>query len=178
MTQTLEAYADTLIPGQKRFPTDVAIAGVVSGAGAVQGGAIEMLKFAPVGLEPALPGLALLINLYAVAYAISQKIVLHLAVPPFVELDFPSRTALLSQDARPGRAKPVRVLWARCRLFHRVPHGRFPSNGGRNPATAIPVWRRSAFRLPIPTECGASRSSHTGASSRRRIRDSQCDNPA
>jgi hypothetical protein len=102
MTQTLEAYADTLIPGQKRFPTDVAIAGVVSGAGAVQGGAIEMLKFAPVGFEPALPGLALLINLYAVAYAISQKIVLHLAVPPLVELDFPSRTALLSKMLDPG----------------------------------------------------------------------------
>ncbi len=32
MTQTLEAFADTLIPGEKRFPADQAIAGVVSGA--------------------------------------------------------------------------------------------------------------------------------------------------
>ncbi|HTR62746.1 MAG TPA: DUF5987 family protein, partial [Candidatus Binataceae bacterium] len=39
-TLTLEAYADTLIPGEKRFPDDVAIAGVVTGPGAVQGGAI------------------------------------------------------------------------------------------------------------------------------------------
>ena len=35
-TLTLEAYADTLIPGEKRFPGDVAIAGVVTGPGAVQ----------------------------------------------------------------------------------------------------------------------------------------------
>ena len=58
MTQTLEAFADTLIPGEKRFPADRAIAGVVSGAGAVQAGAIEMMNFPPVGFQPALPGLA------------------------------------------------------------------------------------------------------------------------
>jgi enediyne biosynthesis protein E8 len=103
MTQTLEAFADTLIPGQKRFPTDVAIAGVVSGAGAVQGGAIEMLNFPPVGLQSSLPGLALAINVLAVLYALSNKILLQLQVPPLVELDFPSRTALLSQMLDPAQ---------------------------------------------------------------------------
>ncbi|MGO9604333.1 MAG: DUF5987 family protein [Candidatus Binataceae bacterium] len=97
MTQTLEAYADTLIPGQKRFPGDRAIAGVVSGAGAVQAGAIEMLNFPPVGLQPALPFLALGINVQAVLYAVFHGIVLDLTVPPFVALDFDSRTALLVQ---------------------------------------------------------------------------------
>jgi enediyne biosynthesis protein E8 len=97
MTQTLEAYADTLIPGEKRFPADRAIAGVVSGAGAVQAGAIEMMNFAPVGLQPALAGLALSINLHALLYAVIHKIVLDLTVPPFVGLDFASRTALLVQ---------------------------------------------------------------------------------
>jgi enediyne biosynthesis protein E8 len=95
MTQTLEAYADTLIPGEKRFPGDRAIAGVVSGAGAVQGGAIEMLNFPPVGLQPALPGLAFTINLLAFGYAVIHGIVLDPTVPPFVALDFASRTALL-----------------------------------------------------------------------------------
>jgi enediyne biosynthesis protein E8 len=95
MTQTLEAYADTLIPGQKRFPGDRAIAGVVSGAGAVQAGAIEMMNFPPVGLEAALPLLALSINVNAVVYAVINKITLDLTVPPFVSLDFASRTALL-----------------------------------------------------------------------------------
>ena len=97
MTQTLEAYADTLIPGEKRFPADRAIAGVVSGAGAVQAGAIEMMNFAPLGFQPALPLLALGINVQAVAYALFNGIVLDPTVPPFVSLDFASRTALLVQ---------------------------------------------------------------------------------
>ena len=97
MTQTLEAFADTLIPGEKRFPADRAIAGVVSGAGAVQAGAIEMMNFPPVGFAPALPAVAFLLNLHAFAYAATHRIVLSLTVPPFVELDFASRTALLVQ---------------------------------------------------------------------------------
>ena len=94
MTQTLEAFADTMIPGEKRFPTDRAIAGVVSGAGAVQAGAIEMMNLAFLG---ALPDLAKGINAFAVLYAIEHGIVLTLTVPPFVELDFASRTDLLVQ---------------------------------------------------------------------------------
>ncbi len=95
MTQTLEAYADTLIPGEKRFPGDRAIAGVVSGAGAVQGGAIEMMNFPPVGFQPVLPLLAFSINVYAFLYALITGIALDQTVPPFVALDFASRTALL-----------------------------------------------------------------------------------
>ena len=95
MTLTLEAFADTLIPGQKRFPADRAIAGVVKGAGAVQGGALRMMNFPPLGVQAALPGLAFTLNLYAFAYAVSHKIKLDLTAPPFVELDFASRTALL-----------------------------------------------------------------------------------
>ena len=95
MTQTLEAYADTLIPGEKRSPADRAIAGVVSGAGAVQGGAIEMMNFAPVGFQPVLPLLAFSINVYALLYALLTGIDLDPTVPPFVSLDFASRTALL-----------------------------------------------------------------------------------
>lgn len=94
-TQTLEAFADTLIPGQKRFPKDVAIAGVVKGPGAVQGGALRMMNFPPLGVQAALPGLAFTLNVYAFAYAVNHKITLHLVVPPFVELDFASRTTLL-----------------------------------------------------------------------------------
>lgn len=94
MTQTLEAYADTLIPGEKRFPGDRAIAGVVSGAGAVQAGAIEMMNFPPVGLQSSLKGLADFINVAALAYAVFHGIVVDPTMP-FVELDFASRTALL-----------------------------------------------------------------------------------
>src|SRR3954468_18861768 len=97
VTQTLEAFADTLIPGEKRFPADRAIAGVVSGAGAVQAGALEMMNFPAVGFQAVLPGLALTLNLRALLYAVEHRIVLSLTVPPFVELDFASRTALLVQ---------------------------------------------------------------------------------
>ena len=94
-TQTLEAFSDTLIPGAKRFPRDRAIAGVVSGAGAVQAGAIAMLNFPPVGFQPALPGLALTINVFTLLYALEHRITLSLTVPPIVELDFAARTDLL-----------------------------------------------------------------------------------
>lgn len=92
---TLEAFADTLIPGQKRFPGDRAIAGVVSGPGAVQAGAIEMMNFPPVGLQGALPDFADALNFYAWLYAFFHKIPLDQTVPYFVQLDFASRTGLL-----------------------------------------------------------------------------------
>jgi len=95
VTQTLEAFADTLIPGEKRFPGDRAIAGVVSGAGAVQAGAIEMMNFPAVGFQQGLPFLAVALNSYAVVYASGHGISLDSGVPPFVSLDFASRTALL-----------------------------------------------------------------------------------
>ncbi|HUO05197.1 MAG TPA: DUF5987 family protein [Candidatus Binataceae bacterium] len=101
-TLTLEAYADTLIPGEKRFPDDVAIAGVVTGPGAVQGGAIDMLNFAPLGLAPALPLLALNISVAAVVYALLNGITLDRTLPPFVSLNFAQRTGLLVQALDPS----------------------------------------------------------------------------
>lgn len=95
MIQTLEAFADTLIPGEKRYANDLAIAGAVSGPGAVQGGAIEMMTYPPVGLANSLPDVALVLNLRTVLYAVTHDVKLSLQVPPFVELDFASRTALL-----------------------------------------------------------------------------------
>lgn len=40
-TMTLEAFADTIVPGEKRSPDDQAIAGAVTGGGAVVAGAVE-----------------------------------------------------------------------------------------------------------------------------------------
>ena len=97
VTQTLEAFADTLIPGQKRFPGDVAIAGVVTGPGAVQAGAIDMMTFPPIGFEAALPTLAGILNGLALVYAALHQIQLDPTLPAFVALDFDSRTALLVQ---------------------------------------------------------------------------------
>jgi len=94
---TLEAFADTLIPGEKRSPTDRAIAGAAPGAGAVQAGALDMMGFPAAGAGPALPALAAGLNARATAFAAAHGIVLDPTVPPLVSLDFAQRTALLVQ---------------------------------------------------------------------------------
>jgi hypothetical protein len=93
---TLEAFADTLIPGAKRGPTDRAIAGAASGPGAVQAGAVALMNFPAAGTAPALPALAAALNARATAFAAARVIVLDPTVPPLVSLDFAQRTALLS----------------------------------------------------------------------------------
>ena len=91
---TLEAFADTLIPGEKRSADDRAIAGAVSGAGAVQAGAIALMNFPPSGIAVALPELAVDLNRRALTYATTNLIVLDPTVPPLVALDFAARTAV------------------------------------------------------------------------------------
>jgi len=88
VTQTLEAWSDTMIPGAKRSPGDRAIAGAAAGPGAVQAGAIALMNFPAVGLAPALPGLAAGLNTEATTYAASHGVVLDPTVPPFVALPF------------------------------------------------------------------------------------------
>ena len=92
---TLEAFADTLIPGEKRAPDDRAIAGAASGPGAVQAGALDLLNFPAAGTGPALPALAAGLDTHAADYAASHGIVLDPSEPPFVSLAFADRTALL-----------------------------------------------------------------------------------
>jgi len=91
---TLEAWSDTMVPGEKRSPGDRAIAGAATGPGAVQAGALELMQFGPVGLAPALPALAAGLNAQAVRYAATAGILLDPTVPPFVALPFEHRTAL------------------------------------------------------------------------------------
>jgi hypothetical protein len=92
---TLEAFADTIIPGEKRSPTDRAIAGAASGPGAVHAGALGLMSFPPAGVAPALPAFASDLNQRATAYAGAHGIVLDPTVPPLVSLDFAARTALV-----------------------------------------------------------------------------------
>jgi hypothetical protein len=94
---TLEAFADTLIPGEKRAPTDRAIAGAASGPGAVQAGAVDLLSFPPATVAPLLPAIAAGLNARAAAYAGTNLLVLDPTVPPLVALDFTHRTTLLVQ---------------------------------------------------------------------------------
>jgi enediyne biosynthesis protein E8 len=91
---TLEAFADTLIPGEKRHPDDRAIAGVVSGPGAVQAGAVDLLRFPGAGVGPALPAVAAGLSARAVGFALEHGIPLDPTVAPWVSLDFDQRTEL------------------------------------------------------------------------------------
>ena len=109
VTQTLEAWSDTMIPGAKRSPTDRAIAGAAAGPGAVQAGALALMNFPAVGLAPALPGLAAGLNAEATTYAATHGVVLDPTVPPFVALPFAHRTALALQLLELGH--PDQLAW-------------------------------------------------------------------
>ena len=91
---TLEAFADTLIPGQKRFPGDRAVAGAARGAGAVQAGAVDLLHFPPAGVAPLIAAIAAGLDARAVAFALEEGIALDPTVAPWVSLDFGQRTTL------------------------------------------------------------------------------------
>lgn len=107
--QTMEAFADTLIPGEHRSTSDRAIAGAVTGPGAVQAGVIQTLTSPELPLAPLLPEIAALLNTRAIAYATLHLILLPPTAPAFVGLPFRHRTALLRTLFDPE--EPDRAIW-------------------------------------------------------------------
>ncbi|GLK12286.1 hypothetical protein GCM10017600_56950 [Streptosporangium carneum] len=112
---TLEAFADTIVPGEKRSPDDRAVAGAAEGGGAVVAGAVELLETPATGLAPALGDFARLLNRHAQAYAGQHGLELDPTLPPFVALSFPHRTALVGVLTAPGH--PEREVWVSIALF-------------------------------------------------------------
>lgn len=106
---TMEAWADTIVPGEKRDAADRAIAGACAGAGAVQAGVWDLMNDPDVGLAPVLPALVTALDTAAAAYAVTHRVRLDLTVPPFVALPFAHRTALALQLLDPSR--PDQLLW-------------------------------------------------------------------
>lgn len=92
---TLEAFADTLIPGERRTTDDRAVAGAAAGPGAVQAGAVDLLLSPHAGTAEVATAMAAGLNLRATAYALEHGRVLDPAVAPVVALDFEERTELL-----------------------------------------------------------------------------------
>jgi hypothetical protein len=109
VTTTLEAFADTLIPGAKRYAGDHAVAGVVHGPGAVQAGAVDLMWFPPAAIGPGLPALASMLDARAASYAAQHRLVLDPTLPPFVGLSFEHRTRLCLQLLDP--AAPDHLVW-------------------------------------------------------------------
>ncbi len=114
-TITLEAYADTIVPGEKRWPGDRAIAGVSAGGGAVASGALDLLRWDATGIHDGLEDLADRVNDHARAYADKAGLTLDPAVPPFVSLDYDDRVRLIQALTAPGH--PEKDFWVLLSLF-------------------------------------------------------------
>jgi enediyne biosynthesis protein E8 len=114
-TMTLEALADTIIPGDKRGAADRTVAGAVADGGAVAAGAVTLLELPEGGLAPMLDALVLGLNGHAAGYAAEHGLPLDEAVPPFVALPFADRTSLV--QALTGRDHPERELWVGVAIF-------------------------------------------------------------
>lgn len=114
-TMTFEAFADTIVPGEKRGPDDVAVAGASAGPGAVEAGAIDLLRMPEGGMAALLDPLAGLLNTHATAYAAEHEVALDPALPAFVALPFADRTAVVELLTTPGH--PEKDVWVGIALF-------------------------------------------------------------
>ncbi|MFF8867333.1 DUF5987 family protein [Streptomyces sp. NPDC015139] len=114
-TITLEAYADTIVPGEKRWPGDRAVAGVSTGGGAVSAGALDLLRWDATGIHDGLEDLAARVNAHAGAHAEKAGLTLDPTVPPFVSLDYDDRVRLIQELTTPGH--PEKDFWVLLSLF-------------------------------------------------------------
>jgi hypothetical protein len=112
---TLEAFADTFVPGEKRGPDDRAIAGAASGPGAVAAGAIKLLETPATGVSEGLDDAVATLNSHAREFAARHGLELDPSVPPFVALGYPDRRALLTELTAPGH--PEKDIWILVALF-------------------------------------------------------------
>lgn len=115
MTMTLEAYADTFVPGEKRWPEDHAVAGAASGPGAAAAGALEVLQTPATGVTEGLGNLALTLNAHAQTYATAHELDLDADLPSFVALPYHDRRALVTTLTAVGH--PEKEIWVLVGLF-------------------------------------------------------------
>ncbi|HEV7648553.1 MAG TPA: DUF5987 family protein [Actinophytocola sp.] len=131
-TSTLEAFADTIVPGAKRGPDDRAIAGVCDDPGAVEAGALELLNTPATGITEGLAPLAQALNAHAAAYAGEHGRTLEAGVPSFVALPYTDRVALVAQLTAPGH--PEQSGWVLLAMFSNMA---YDSAAHRSTAEAI-----------------------------------------
>lgn len=131
-TTTLEAFADTIVPGAKRFPGDRAIAGVCDDPGAVEAGALELLETPATGVTAGLEPLSQMLNGHAAAYAERVGLTIDDDVPPFVALPYEHRFALVAELTTPGH--PEKDGWVALALFSNMA---YDSAAHKSTATAL-----------------------------------------
>lgn len=94
---TLEALADTVVPGRKRHPDDVAISGVDDSPGAVEAGAVDVLTDPATGIADGVGGMADILNALAEErFGAVNTPDGQPKVPAFVHLDHANRRAMLA----------------------------------------------------------------------------------
>lgn len=113
-TLTLEAFADTIIPGEKRHPDDRAVAGVSAGGGAVAAGAVAILETPEGGMAGALDDLAVALNGHARAFCARHGLEPD-AELPFVGLGYDHRLALVAELVAPEH--PEKMMWVGVAMF-------------------------------------------------------------
>ncbi|MEO3977622.1 DUF5987 family protein [Streptomyces sp. CAU 1734] len=144
-TVTLEAYADTIVPGQKRWAGDRAVAGAAEGPGAVEAGALELLRWDATGISEGLDDLARLANAHAAEYAAEHGLALDPDVPAFVALDYDARAELVLRLTKPGH--PEKDFWVLLSLFCNMA---FDSAAHLNTARALADGHPGLTAMGIP----------------------------
>jgi len=112
---TLEAFADTVVPGEKRNPADRAVAGAAPGPGAVAAGALELLEMPATGIADGLDGAVASLNAHALTFAAERGLDLDPDVPSFAALEYADRRGLLTALTGPGH--PEKDIWILVALF-------------------------------------------------------------
>ncbi|MGH8868403.1 MAG: DUF5987 family protein [Actinomycetes bacterium] len=99
---TVEAFADTLVPGEKPGRGDRVVAGATGVPGAVQAGVVDLLTMPEAQVHAYLPSVAVLLDAQATVYAAGNGGLPNPGVPPFVGLPVDERSALCSELLAPG----------------------------------------------------------------------------
>ena len=122
---TLQAFADTMLPGRPALTTDLgneihplAIAGVDNEPGAVEADALLLYHDALIGFD------ALEVPFLA---ELSARSLVHGG--PFLDLAFAQRVAVCIEGLAPEQSQRPRVGSGRGRAVHRVPRGRRAERG-------------------------------------------------
>jgi Protein of unknown function (DUF1702)/Family of unknown function (DUF5987) len=146
---TLEAFSDTIVPGEKRDPGDVVVAGAAPGPGAVAAGAIDLMNTREGGMAPMLVPLGELLNGHATTYAAEHGLALQEDLPPFVALTFEHRTTLVRQLCDPSH--PEKEAWVGLALFANMAYDTAAHMSTRDAiAAGHPGLKAMGFALPDP----------------------------
>lgn len=143
----LEAFADTIIPGQQRHDNDRAVVGVSDTPGAVECGALDVLTDPATGIEDGVGEMAELLDARAREFAAHRD----LEVTCFADLDYPLRRTLVARLT--GTAESQKDLWFLLALFSTMAYDSAPHletaealDPSRTPVSGL---REMGFRAPI-----------------------------